>query len=268
MGAPDGAAGPKAASPGLSVERINELNRTLEERAKASGRRPGEMDAGADNIVIRLNPKTGLRQADILRWGFIPHWAADQASPHLHARSETIAELPTFKDAFTRRRCLIPASHFVERRSVGHPRGKEYAFGMVDHSSLFMAGIWEAWCNSDTDQWLSTFAVITTQTNDMVGAVHDRMPALLVRSSSVCGSEKRWRARTNCWPCSGHSRPTDSSAGQRVGNALPSSRKSRPSRICFRVARGEGTDLVGQQANALSYILGLGRLDSSIDSIS
>jgi hypothetical protein len=52
---------------------------------------------------------------------------------------------------------------------------------MADHSSLFMAGIWEAWRNPDTGQWLSSFALITTETNDMVGAVHDRMPALLVR---------------------------------------------------------------------------------------
>jgi putative SOS response-associated peptidase YedK len=111
----------------------------------------------------------------------VPNWAADQASPFLHARAETVAELPSFKKSFAGRRCIISTSLFTQRRTIGQPKGREFAFGNADESDMLIAGIWDAWRVPGTDNWIRTFATITTAANELVGEIHDRMPGILTK---------------------------------------------------------------------------------------
>ena len=98
----------------------------------------------------------------------------------INARSETVATLATFRDAYRRRRCILPVDAFYEwKASKG---GKEpYAIAMKDRAPFGIAGIWENWKNPD-GEWVRTFAVLTTPANELVGMIHDRMPAVLARA--------------------------------------------------------------------------------------
>lgn len=167
------------AGEGMSPERLQYLYRLRDERNRAHGDRRGVTGQGEWCIVIRRHPDTGERWADLLQWGFVPRWAPDRASPHMHARSETVHELPSFRDAFKSRRCLIVGDSFVEFRTIGKPRGQEVSFGMATGGGFAVAGIWEAWRDAQTDEWLRTFADLTVDANDLVGEMHDRMPVIL-----------------------------------------------------------------------------------------
>lgn len=167
------------ASGGTESDRLAELARLQAQSARAAGHQPGEMVPGAEIIVLRFNPQTRRRNFGLLRWGLVPYWAPDRASPHLHARAETINELPTFEKSFAQRRCIIVTNLFTQRRTIGQPRGREFAFGMSDESDLLIAGVWDGWRIPNTDDWLRTFAVVTTAANEVVGEIHDRMPAIL-----------------------------------------------------------------------------------------
>jgi putative SOS response-associated peptidase YedK len=83
--------------------------------------------------VIRQNPKTGERTLDRLWWGLIPHWCkdADGGRKPINAKAETVASLPTFRDAYKRRRCLVPIDSFFEWRAIKGLKPKQpYAIGM------------------------------------------------------------------------------------------------------------------------------------------
>ncbi|MGF6227915.1 putative SOS response-associated peptidase YedK [Inquilinus ginsengisoli] len=167
------------AGEGMSVERLQRLADLRDQRNHAHGDRWGTTGQGEWCIVIRRHPDTGERWADLLQWGLVPNWAQDRASPHMHARSETAHELPSFRDAFAKRRCLVVASEFVERRTIGKPRGQEVAFGLATGRGFAVAGIWDAWRDAETSELVRGFAELTVEANSMVAEMHDRMPALL-----------------------------------------------------------------------------------------
>jgi putative SOS response-associated peptidase YedK len=162
-----------------SLERLKELTRLRDERNHARGDRWGVTGPGEWCVVLRRHPETGVKAWDLLQWGLIPHWARDRASPQLHARSETAHELPSFREPFARRRCLVAADRFVEFRTIGRPKGQEVAFGLVTGRSFAVAAIWDAWRNPESGELLHTFAELTVDANDLIGEMHDRMPAIL-----------------------------------------------------------------------------------------
>ncbi|MGK9236356.1 SOS response-associated peptidase [Inquilinus limosus] len=170
-----------ASSESTTSERLAELIRLQAERARASGHKPGQMVEGAEVIVVRRNPETGRKHFDLLKWGLVPHWAPDMSRPHLHARAETVDELRPFAQSFRQRRCVISTSIFTQRRTIGQPKGRLFAIGMADGSSMLVAGIWDAWHDKGTDTWIRTFATITVPANSLVGEIHDRMPAILTK---------------------------------------------------------------------------------------
>ena len=132
--------------------------------------------------VIRENHKTGERSLDLIRWGLIPHWCQDPRGGRkpINAKAESVTKLPTFRDAYAQRRCIVPIDGFFEWRAINGTRAKQpYAIAMKDGSPLALAGLWENWRNPTTGEWERTFVVITVPSNDLVGQIHDRMPAIL-----------------------------------------------------------------------------------------
>jgi putative SOS response-associated peptidase YedK len=150
--------------------------------------------AGQELLVIRENHKTGERSLDLLRWGLIPHWCKDPTGGRkpINAKSETAARLPTFQEAYQKRRCILPVDDFYEWRAA--KRGKQpYAIVMKDRSPFGIAALWENWRDPATRQWMRTFVVLTTPSNHLVNRIHDRRsrPA----GCAVRGSEPRWLGR-------------------------------------------------------------------------
>lgn len=119
------------------------------------------------------------RQLALLRWGLIPSWAKDPRSGArmINARAETVAEKPAFRSAFVRRRCLVPADGFYEwKRTAG---GKQpFFFQMRDGRPLAFAGLWEQWKSPDGGQ-IESYTILTTDANELLRPVHDRMPVIL-----------------------------------------------------------------------------------------
>lgn len=136
-----------------------------------------------DSAVVRRHPETGARHLDLLRWGLVPRWAKDASggARMMNARAESIAEKPAFRDAFRKRRCLVPMDGFYEWRREG-ARKQPYAVAMADGSPMAAAGLWEGWQQPD-GTWLRTFTIITTDANAKLAPVHERMPALLAREA-------------------------------------------------------------------------------------
>jgi len=119
------------------------------------------------------------KKVDLLRWGLVPVWAKDPMIGHklINARCETIAEKPSFKQAFLRRRCLILADGFYEWKTEG-TRKQPYLFKMSDGKPFTFAGIWEIWRDRVGIE-VTTCAIITTTPNALIKEYHERMPVIL-----------------------------------------------------------------------------------------
>lgn len=116
-----------------------------------------------------------------LRWGLVPAWADDPRTgvQHINARAETAADKPAFRDAFARRRCLIPADGFYEWRSGPGGVKVPHYICAADGGLLAFAGIWSSWRGPDHESPLRTCAILTTAANRRIAELHDRMPAVL-----------------------------------------------------------------------------------------
>jgi putative SOS response-associated peptidase YedK len=132
-------------------------------------------------LIIRQNHQTGERSLDFLKWGLIPYWCKDPKGGRkpINAKAETVATLPTFRDAYARRRCILPVDGFFEWKAIKGQRAiQPFAIAMKDSSPFGIAGVWENWKSLETDEWVRTFTIITVPANDLVAAIHDRMPAI------------------------------------------------------------------------------------------
>jgi putative SOS response-associated peptidase YedK len=133
-----------------------------------------------DVLTIRFNPETRQRTLDALRWGLIPNWAKDPkiAYKTINARAETVDTAPSYRQAFKKRRCLIPVDTFFEWKKV--LGGKiPHAIGMKDESVFVFAGLWEGWKPPGSEEWLHTCTIITGEPNELVRQIHTRMPVIL-----------------------------------------------------------------------------------------
>ncbi len=121
------------------------------------------------------------------RWGLIPSWAKDPSigSRMINARSETVAEKPSFAKAFARRRALVPADGYYEwyagqpREGQKKPAKQPFYITPKDGSVLAMAGLYEFWKDREADEWIVSFTILTTTAEDDLGHVHERMPLFL-----------------------------------------------------------------------------------------
>jgi putative SOS response-associated peptidase YedK len=118
--------------------------------------------------------------AERMRWGLIPSWAKDEkiGSKLINARSETVQTKPSFRTAFRKRRCLVPASGYFEWK--GAPGDKQPYFIHDPRGELLMfAGLWDAWKPISGEDWIRTFTIITGEPGKVSGDIHDRQPVIL-----------------------------------------------------------------------------------------
>ncbi len=121
------------------------------------------------------------RHVDMLRWGLIPSWAQDEkiGNKLINARSETLFEKPSFREAARRQRCLILADGFYEWQK--RPGGKVPIYVRLKSKEPFgMAGLWERWESPD-GRVFKTCAIVTTDANELLKPIHDRMPVIVPR---------------------------------------------------------------------------------------
>lgn len=133
---------------------------------------------GTEIAAIRLSPE-GRRVLHLLRWGLVPNWATDPSIGNKlnNARSETVAAKPSFRDAFRRRRCLIPADGFYEWQTKGKLK-QPYYISLASGEPMAMAGLWESW-RAPSGEILRTCCVLTTGPNATMLPIHERMPVII-----------------------------------------------------------------------------------------
>ena len=140
----------------------------------------GAMEPRASSDPGARRAHEGQMELVPARFGLVNHWAKDlsAAARQINARAETVRSRPAFRDAFEHRRCVVPADGFYEWRRDGRAK-TPFWFHPTEGRVLRFAGIYETWRSEATGQRLRTFAILTTAANDVVGPVHDRMPAIL-----------------------------------------------------------------------------------------
>jgi putative SOS response-associated peptidase YedK len=141
---------------------------------------------GQDLLVIRRNHATGETMMSPLRWGLVPSWVREPGGgpKPINARAETVRSLPMFREAYEKRRCIVPVDAFFEwHASKGGKRKQAYAIGLASGAPFGLAALWENWKTPQGakggGEWLRTFAIITCAANELMAEIHERMPVIL-----------------------------------------------------------------------------------------
>ena len=131
-----------------------------------------------------VRPSDDGRRMDMLRWGLIPSWSKDKniASKLINARGETVAQKPSFRDAYKKRRCLVPVDGFYEWRKEGEAK-QPYRIGFRGGMPFVFAGLWESWTvpngQEDAGDVIETYTIVTTEANSKITPIHHRMPVIV-----------------------------------------------------------------------------------------
>lgn len=131
--------------------------------------------------VVRVPEPGASRELAFLRWGLVPYWAKDITIGNrlINARAESVAEKPSYRSSFRKQRCLIPTSGFYEWKKEGKAK-QPYLIRRQDRRPFAFAGLWSRWKDPERGP-LDTFTILTTDANDRVRELHDRMPVILAR---------------------------------------------------------------------------------------
>lgn len=133
------------------------------------------------------------RELALVKWGLLPHWADDPkiAAGLINARAESVATKPAFRSALRTKRCLVPADGFYEWQVVPGQKAKQpFLITVKDQPVFAFAGLWEHW-TSPEGQRLDTCTIITTDANEIMRPVHDRMPVILDRDDYDCWLDRQ-----------------------------------------------------------------------------
>jgi putative SOS response-associated peptidase YedK len=138
--------------------------------------------------VVRLS-RAGEREFAELRWGLVPFWAKDISIGNrmINARAETLANRPGFRDAYREKRCLLPADGFYEWAKLAGGKKQPVRAAMKNGEPFALAGLWSRWRPRDGGDPVETCTIVTTDANDLLQHVHDRMPVIVAR-----GDYDRW----------------------------------------------------------------------------
>lgn len=130
------------------------------------------------------------RRMGLLEWGFVPSWKDEPKGPFINARAESVATKASFREAFRRRRCLLPADGFYEWKAEGSAKAPFWLHPALG-GLLSFAGIWETWARPGHES-RHGFAILTTDANEEVAEIHDRMPLVIAPQD-----RDTWLARTS-----------------------------------------------------------------------
>ncbi|PCJ59226.1 MAG: hypothetical protein COA79_11035 [Planctomycetota bacterium] len=138
--------------------------------------------APTNNVSAIINHKE-IKKLGNLQWGLIPRWAKDSnyQSKMINARSETLEEKPSFKEAFQNRRCLIIADGYYEWEQYSNEKKPHYIFHKTNKVFTF-AGLWDIWLNPNNEK-VKTCTIITTKANKTYAKIHERMPVVIEREN-------------------------------------------------------------------------------------
>jgi putative SOS response-associated peptidase YedK len=137
--------------------------------------------APAQPVAVIANRGHNRPKIELFRWGLVPSWAKDPkiGNRMINARAETLAQKPSFKTAYKRRRCLVLADGFYEWRKIPGSKAKTPMYiQLVTGEPFALAGLWEAWHSPDASTLLSC-TIITTGPNELLAEIHNRMPVIL-----------------------------------------------------------------------------------------
>lgn len=141
---------------------------------------PKSYNVAPTDAVYAVAEHEGERLLGSFRWGLIPWWAKDRkiAARNINARAETVAGKPAFRESFATKRCIVPADGFYEWQVK--PKGKlpHYIY-RADSRPMALAGLWARWKDPETDERVATCTIITTEPNEVLAPIHDRMPVVL-----------------------------------------------------------------------------------------
>jgi len=132
-----------------------------------------------DVAVVLLDPQRTQHVLRSMRWGLVPHWAKDPAVGNrmINARAESAADKPAYRTPFRKRRCLLPATGFFEWKRIGAAK-QPMLLRRRDGRPFAFAGLWDRWRPPEGDA-VESCTILTTEPNDLVVEVHDRMPVIL-----------------------------------------------------------------------------------------
>ena len=137
-------------------------------------------------VAAIRNDQQGERELVMLRWGLVPFWAKDPSIGNrmINARAETVAEKPSYRNAYKHRRCIVLADGFYEWRKQGNTK-TPYFISLESGQPFALAGLWEDWTDRDSGESLQTTTLITTGANDFMSQLHHRMPVILEAATAT-----------------------------------------------------------------------------------
>lgn len=132
--------------------------------------------------IIRQSKEDDERELVLARWGLVPFFTKDlkevKGLSTINARAETITTSRTWREPVKKRRCIIPASAFYEWPKEGKPPKQPYTFELTNGGLFAFAGVWDAWKDAQ-GHWLQSYAIVTTEANELMARIHPRMPVVL-----------------------------------------------------------------------------------------
>ena len=141
----------------------------------------------------------GFREYARLKWGLIPSWSKDDsfAAKLINARSETLSEKPSFREAYKKRRCLIPATGFYEWQKRDSGGKQPFYFYLKNKQTFGFGGLWEEWLDKASGELVETCTIITTEANEVLEPVHGRMPLIIGEDdyNGWLGEDKEYRGK-------------------------------------------------------------------------
>src|ERR1700756_2618055 len=135
--------------------------------------------------VVRYDAEDRQRSLEAMRWGLVPFWAKDikVGFANINAKAEGIENKPAFREAFRQRRCLVPVDNFYEWKKVAAGKKQPYAIGLKGGGLMALAGLWESWHSKPSGERVRSFAIVTTEPNELCAQLHNRMPVALAPES-------------------------------------------------------------------------------------
>jgi putative SOS response-associated peptidase YedK len=177
--------------------------------------------------AVLYNQKSKEREFKQLHWGLIPSWAKEPSisAKLINARAETVAEKPAFRSAFVHRRCLILADGFYEWKKESRKKQPFY-FCLKDQQPFAFAGLWEQWESFEGEQ-IASCTILTTQANDLVKEIHERMPVILEQHNYNLWLDQQVQAPQTLQPLL-HSYPVSLMIGYPVSTMVNNPKYNNP----------------------------------------